>query len=367
MAGMGASPDGLEAIQLDVGENEASDLLEVGAPELLDVRDWDWAVWTVIDDVAVEDGLAVCGHRRGAPPGDGWETVHVSAKAPSAEGKTDDAEACARYDGRVYVFGSHFGSKDGPLERERQFVARFDELQLGRVARGGKVVLDVARDKFQLHRLVNDAFAEFGPELGDMDDEAHAQIVEAAHRKAVKKDKRWAGRIRTGDVPLNIEGAAFRDDGSLLLGLRYPVTADGHPILVELEAIDGLFDEDADRPRVAGFHVLEDIGSPDAPAGVRALRFVEGRLHGITGSLDSQDKGSILIANHPEAAAQECAHVVCDPPAPDGSRETHTIAAERLREFEQLRRIEGIARDPDGRFWYVSDDEDAVVLRYFDD
>ena len=365
---MGAANEGLEAIHLEVGQNEASDLLEVQAPELLDVRGWDWAVWTVIDDVAVEKGLAVCGHRRGEAPGEGWEVEHVTAKAPGAKGKTDDSEACARYDGHVYVFGSHFGSKEGPLERERQFVARFDELQLGRIARGGKVVLDVDRNKFRLHRLINDALADFGPELVGVDSKARDQVVAAARRQGKKKDKAWAGRIRKDDVPFNIEGAAFRDDGSLLLGLRYPVTSDGHPIVVELHGVDRLFDEGADAPEVAAFHVLDGIGSRDAPAGVRALRFIEGRLHGVTGSLDSQDKGSILIATHPEAAERECAHVVCDPPASNGgARRTHVVPAEQVREFARLRRIEGIARDLDGRFWYVSDDDDAVVLRYFDD
>ena len=364
---MATAADGLEALRLDVGKNEASDLLEVAAPELLEVRGWDWAIWTVIDDVAVEDGLAVCGHRRGAPPGEGWESVHVPAKAPSAKGKTDDSEACARHDGRVYVFGSHFGSKEGPLERERQFVARFDERQLGRSARGGKVVLDVARNKFRLHRLVNEALAEFGPELIAIDEDAQDQVVGAARRLGKKKGKRWRRRIRGGDVPLNIEGAAFRDDGSLLLGLRYPVTADGQPIVVEIRGIDGLFDSAVAGPEVVAFHVLGGVGSREAPAGLRALRFIDGRLHGISGSLDSEDKGSILIATHPEAAERECAHVVCDPPAAGGAGRTHLIDAERLRQFDDLRRIEGIARAPDGRFWYVSDDDDAVVLRYFDD
>jgi hypothetical protein len=41
--------------------------------------------------------------------------------------KTEDAESVARHDGWVYVFGSHFGGKGGPLQPKRGFVARFRE------------------------------------------------------------------------------------------------------------------------------------------------------------------------------------------------------------------------------------------------
>lgn len=364
---MSAHTDGLEAIRLEAGENEASDLLTVDAPELLKARGWDWAVWTVIDDVPVEQGIGVCGHRRGAAPGEGWEASRVPAKALWEKGRTDDSEACARWDGHVYVFGSHYGSKDGPLERERQFVARFEEAQLGRAARGGKLELDIARNPFRLHRAVNDALDEFGPDLIEVDEHARDQTVLAARREGEKKGRRWTRRLRRGDMPLNIEGADFRGDGTLLLGLRYPVTADGQPILVELRGVEGLFEPDAALLEVVGFHVLDGIGTRGAPAGVRALRFIDGRLHAITGNLDSQDKGSVLLRTQPEGGRRECAHVACDPPPASASPRTRTITVERVREFERLRRIEGIARDPDGRFWYVSDDDDEVILRYFEE
>ena len=44
--------------------------------------------------------------------------------------KTEDCEAMARRGSWIYIFGSHFGSKSGPMESSRHFVARFDESRI---------------------------------------------------------------------------------------------------------------------------------------------------------------------------------------------------------------------------------------------
>ena len=51
------------------------------------------------------------GHQRGL--GD-TPRLHADTSFVGNSGKTDDTEAVARHDGWVYLFGSHFGSKDGP-------------------------------------------------------------------------------------------------------------------------------------------------------------------------------------------------------------------------------------------------------------
>lgn len=55
------------------------------------------------------------------------------------------------------------------------------------------------------------------------------------------------------DYPINIEGTTFRVDGTPLLGLRFPVAADGRPILVEFDGIERLFESGERLPVVRGF------------------------------------------------------------------------------------------------------------------
>ena len=89
--------------------------------------------------------------------------------------------------------------------------------------------------------------------------------------RAWGEGKGWAGLVREDDYPINIEGAAFRENGTLLLGLRFPTTAEGRPILVELEGIDRLFDPDGDLPEVRGFWTVDAVGKGGEIAGVRDL------------------------------------------------------------------------------------------------
>jgi hypothetical protein len=77
--------------------------------------------------------------------------------------------------------------------------------------------------------------------------------------------------VLEGDYPNNIEGTAFRPDGTLLLGLRFPTTADGRPILIELEGVERLFEPGDRLPEVRGFWVVDAIGRNGKMAGVRDL------------------------------------------------------------------------------------------------
>jgi hypothetical protein len=110
----------LHTVDLDLHPNEASDLLPVESHELLRARGWDLAFWTVLDEGYVEDSLAVIGHTRGASPeDDAWEIVRPRFRVTDNAGRTEDAEACTRLDGWVYLVGSQYGSKAGPLETKR--------------------------------------------------------------------------------------------------------------------------------------------------------------------------------------------------------------------------------------------------------
>ena len=134
----------LRTVELAVAGNEASDLLPVRSPELLAAQGARRAFWTVLDEGPVERCLALLIER----PDGQWATHHLTVDAGRENGRTEDGEALARIDDWVYVIGSPFGSKSGPLRPRRAFVARFREAE----AAGGVVRLQVVRNKFRLHR-----------------------------------------------------------------------------------------------------------------------------------------------------------------------------------------------------------------------
>ena len=166
------------------------------------------------------------------------------------------------------------------------------------------------------------------------------------------------------DYPLNIEGAGFRENGNLLLGLRFPTTAEGLPILTELEGIDRLFAADDALPEVAGFWTADAVGRGGEIAGVRDLALLKTEtgeeLHLVTGNVDSRDRQSVLIQDYPAGRETVATHFRCVLPwdAHSGHLET-----ELVREFPSLPRVEGIAVTPEGRTFYVTDEDEGVHLR----
>lgn len=278
---------------LHLHPNEASDLCPVFDADLLRRRGWDRAFVTVLDETPAEQSIAVLAHEADVDPPDGWVAIRIAA-GPDTEGRTEDAECCARRDGQVLIAGSQFGKKAGPLSPKRSWVARISEESLAGALDGGPAVLEVARLRFGLHRAVNDALAAASVDLIPLGPAARAAYIDATIDRGERKGKRWAGQVRSGDHPINVEGADFRADGRLLLGLRYPVSAEGHPILVEVDDVDGLFTDPDAVPRCSDVWVLEDVGSTAEPVGVRALESEPGRadrFDAILGSLDANDKG----------------------------------------------------------------------------
>ena len=362
---MTSGDDGLHQLDLNLHPNEASGLYAVEDEELLRAHGWDFALWAVLDEGEIEDCVAVLGHRRGEPTDEGWkiERLRAARSKRSDEGKTEDAEAITGRDGWVYMLGSHFGSKDGPLQPKRGFVARFREADV-RQDEGDKVQMDVSRRSFALHRLINDAMKEKGPDLIPLGKQCHEALIEATIRRGKKEDKRWVGLVEEDDYPINVEGAAFREDGALLLGLRFPTSADGNPILVEIEGLEHLFEPGDALPEVRGFWVVDAVGQEGDMAGVRDLALLEAdggeELHLVTGNVDSRDKDSVLLKDYPGGESTVATHFRCTlPEGPDG----RTLEAEFVREFPSLPRVEGITITDDGRFFYVTDEDEGVHLR----
>ncbi|HET7479695.1 MAG TPA: hypothetical protein VFJ72_09300 [Rubrobacteraceae bacterium] len=358
--------DGLFQMDLNLHPNEASGLLSIGDEALLKRHGWDIGFWAVLDEGKVEDCIAAIGHRSDAPEDDGWEIERLRARVSGDAGKTEDAEAITRDEstGFVYILGSHFGGKAGPLQPKRGFVARFREAGVGHVTEDPAMEIVISRRSFALHRLINDALRSSGPDLIPLGPESHEALIAATIQRGEQENKRWSGLVREDDYPINIEGAAFRESGTLLLGLRFPTAADGRPILIELEGIDRLFEPGDELPEVRGFWTMDAVGNNGEIAGVRDLALLQTgedeQLHLVTGNVDSRDKQSVLVQDYPGGRETVATHFCCALP-PDAH--SGTLEAEFVREFPALPRVEGIAVTHEGRAYYVTDEDEGVHLR----
>jgi len=342
---------------LKLPPNETSALLSVKNPALLAAQGWETAFWTVSDEARAEACLALIGHSKSPPTPDGWEALKVTAQAPGAA-KSDDAEALCRHGDSIYLVGSHFGKKAGPLQPKRHFLARF--LESAAVAAGTdvEVELEVVVDAFRLHQAINEALRRSAiPLIACTEAETKAFITETLDE--ARKDKEpWLDRLTPADRPINIEGAAFLPSGALLLGLRYPVTAAGHPILVAIDNVEALFDPAKGEPSVARIWTVDNEGNAAAPAGIRAISRIDNTLHVLTGNLDSDPDRSAILEAHPEGQKAVSAHYMFPAPSPEAA----AIRADLVRQFPGYQDVEGIAFAADAHVFYVRDRKDEIAV-----
>ncbi|MGW6195856.1 hypothetical protein ACWF0M_06880 [Kribbella sp. NPDC055110] len=350
----------MHATDLHLEPNEASDLCRVFTPDVLARHGWDRAFVTVLDETAAEDALALLVHAAGTALDEGWSARRIHADAGLSAGKTEDAEACAARDGYVYLLGSQFGKKAGPLSAKRSWIARVPEQSIASPGTpgDGPVSMEIVRFRFGLHRAVNDALADIDLlPVGALGRQAY---VEATIARGQSRSKSWDGMVRPTDHPINVEAAEFRANGNLLLGLRYPVTADGHPVLVELENVDELFDDANAVPRCGNVWILGDVGGVEAPAGLRALDTRGGDVFdAVVGDLDASGKSATVLADHPEGALADSEHVRFELPPESGG----VVGSKVVHHFGDVRRVEGVAVDDEGHAHYVIDEEGHVALR----
>ena len=327
------------AVELETDAREASGLLAAaGGRE---------AYWSVLDEQRVEDSIVLIG-RSGTSTGD-WRLERTTDRFSAPGVRASDGEALARHDGFVYVFGSHFGSEDDGLQARRAFVARFREADVLERP-GARVDLEVWRSPFALHRLINDALREHAIELFPIADDGRRAFIDAT--RADGHDD-----VVEGDWPVNVEGAAFRPDGSLLVGLRSPVSAAGDPLVVELGGFAAAFPPGSQLPPVTRIWILERVGTRASPAGIRDLEAEpDGKLLSvITGCMDRE-----LLRRGDRERTPEFKHWTVSLPR---SGAGGPVAPTPVRSFpRELQRLEGVARRPDGGYVYVTDDEDRVTL-----
>lgn len=341
--------------QVDVAGKgaEASALLPCGRPELLDLYGFDRGFWTVADEGPVEKCIYLVGRKAGSGR---WKAKRLRADLPDdLRGITDDSEALARRDGSVWVLGSHFGAKSGPLEKPRAFAARFEEAAVLEKFSSRKVPMEIACRPFRVHRAVNDALADAGVDRIPLGPEVRQRFIADTLREAYEAEE--DPEVRVEDWPLNIEGAAFQDDGSLLVALRFPVTVGGHPLLIELDGLTQWFDGgEAEAPLSARVAAVLDIGSRQHPVGIRGLQWHDGLLHALVGPLGSVDKENAVAMEYPGSRRTACEHHRFALPS---SAELH-VQTELVRRFE-TQSVEGLAWNQEG-WHYAVDTEDGIQL-----
>jgi len=294
--------------------------------------------WLVGDEQKVNDALGVLG----TTDGTNWKTIGIGSVAESM--KEEDAEALVGIDGGVRVIGSHFVSRGDGFQDRRHFTTdvTWDRGAEWDTAKSGlsQPTWNNTRDAYAWHRQINDAFVLFDLKLIERGPAERAMIAEEAEKSEVHPDDRL----------INIEGAAYMDNGDepdlLLLGLRYPTTRRGHPIVVALKTGTP---SSMKTPVVVWATAVEGIGSKRRPAGIRAMTRVGNQLHAIVGNLDMEE-GPIL-GDHPEANAAKSKHVVI------------SIVQEPFRGLwaKALRNVpsntEGLAAAPDGAWFYLLDEK----------
>jgi hypothetical protein len=336
----------LTEVRLAAPPQEVSGLLAVQDGRLLAARGWDVGFWAVGDEKRVERNLALIGWSKATGA---WAAEPVKARIVTEDDGSDDSEDLCRKDGYVYIIGSHFGSKTGPLNRKRQFLARFRESEWGVDPARPTLKLELVEDRFRLHRLINDALRNSAVPLITRTDKETRAYISAAQKEYADKD--WAKRIEDGDWPLNIEGAVFLPSGSLLLGLRYPVAADGSPVLVEVANIEALFGGDG-RPSVKRIWILSAPDAGKHTTGIRALARRGDTVHAIVGSIDSTNKDgeSVILDGRPGSAGVLCTHYTFSFADVDG----HKVAGRLVRRFG-VGDVEGLDFDTTGTPVFVRD------------
>ena len=156
--------EAVDTVDLDLHPNEASDLAVVPAGA---VDRYDQTFVTVLDEGVIEQSIAILGHRGddvtrlGGGPAVAWTPADHAAR-------TEDAEACDFLGDHLYMLGSHFGSKDGPLEAKRAWIARVATADLAAAVAGEHPPIEIARNRFGLHRAFNDRLSDSGVELREL-------------------------------------------------------------------------------------------------------------------------------------------------------------------------------------------------------
>lgn len=330
----------LRRIRLKAPINEASELLPINEPTVLTSLELDEGYWLAHDEGGVSTNASQSMVSIVGRTGDEWLVRPVKlTSADDLARPVTDAEALASHGGWVFVVGSGFVGANNKIDQRRSFISRFSPSRLDIKAKelvGEAETLDLGTT---LLAAINNALARASVELIEP-----SSSVQKAATKAVGKGARL----------INIEGAAC-SGSSLLLGLRWPTSVAGRPVMIEI--VDGAHvltsPWNADTPAelaAAEMHIHE-VAVADAsakkPLGVRAL-FIDhvGGLHAISGPTDRDMAAAKLKAG-------AYSHVSID---------LEAGTTQLIETFEGYRKVEALSERPVGGWLYGLDDEKAIVL-----
>ena len=300
----------MESIDLELENNEASDLAPCTSKEVLKANDWDIAYFIFLDEGHLDEAVGLLGHKKGKKLTDpkSWEHRHVPIDCGDDSGKTDDSEASATHGEFTYVIASHYGKKRGPLQVQRQWMARFRQDDVVSAGENGGVQMQVMRDKFRLHRA-HQRRAGGQRHRADPPLEGDAEGLRQRRAQGREQEGQEVGQApQEGRLRLQHRGRRLPAQRQPAAGLRFPVAATGAPIFVEVAGVPDWF-EGKKFPTVEAVWQLDGPGSAEEPVGFRAMTYRGNNEYDcILGNLDAVDKKSMLIDNYPEGAGALSQH-----------------------------------------------------------
>ncbi len=355
-------------VELKDLEGEASALLPCDNEGLLAAYKLDRAFWALRDAGPAEDALLLVGHRRDRDLHKGWLVKAMKARL-NVQRETEDAELLARQGDWIYVLGSQSGGADGVLAPERSFVARFAERAVRpsvTSVSSARIEIEIANRPFLVHRAVNDALKRSSLTVMPLAPHAANTFVLPTLEEGYTARAAWAPRLQKDDYPIRVDGLVFLADGSALLGLRFPMTADGHPLLVRIEDLGRCFAENGTlTASIAGY--IANAGSAERPVGIRALQRTGAGDHDrqainvLTGPLGSPGHRDALAHDYPGSEKAPCRHWCIE--LPMGRAAGEGLEAELVRQFDK-HNVEGFAQDAEAHWHYLSraSGESFIVL-----
>ena len=252
---------------------------------------------TVLDEANAEDALALLVHEEGCPLDDGWEAVRVHADRATARTRPRTPRPAPR--------GTATRTCSGPSSARRPGRSR-PAAPGSRASREDELLVDDApRRRSRSPACASACTAPSTTRCGrHRPPPARPARPERYIDATIKPGARGsAGRAASqpDDQPINVEAMEFRADGSLLLGLRYPVTARRPPAARRDPRRRGAVRRprrgSRSRPRV----VARERRHAEAPAGFRALDTRgDDVFDAVIGDLDAADKSATVLEDHPE-------------------------------------------------------------------
>ena len=347
---------------LHLDPNEASDLCHVLTPEVRARHGWDRAMLTVLDEACAEDCLALLVHEQDCPLDEGLGGAARARRSRRRRGQ-DRGRGSLRRARRPRLRDRLAVREEGGAAVGAPLVDRARERAVARAGRSPAAARR-SRSRGCGSASIAPSTTRSPPRrssccaLGPL---ARKVYIDATIAAGEKSGKRWAGRMQPDDQPINVEAAEFRADGRLLLGLRYPVTADGHPLLVEIHDVESLFADPDAQPRAGAVWWLENVGSAQRADRVPRPGYARRR--------------PLRRDRRRPRRRQQVGHRAGGPPGGRSRRlrarplrapRTATAArshAEVVHHFGDIRRVEGVAIDHEGHSHYVIDEEGHVALR----